>query len=336
MRLHIVDGGGFLHRAWHATTNVASKPEAPAALRAFSSMLEKIEFENRAEIRGVVAFDLPGPTWRHAMFPAYKANRKPPDDALRALMPYFPSVAEARGWIPVSADGYEADDVIATLARSVNQKGMKVVIHASDKDLMALVNPLTTQVDAVRGVVFDEAGVLAKMKVPPSRIADLLAVRGDDGDGVPGVPGAGDKTAAELVAQYASIEDMIAANPRIRGKYPLAGPGADALRLSRALVELAHAKTMTPPNLARRSPFGPLPGEARRPALLQWLLNEHGRPPWSPGDPFWANGLVNGVGEYDYHERTAMLEYMGGQCRHEAEWFGYRAAKDFAERRRRP
>jgi DNA polymerase-1 len=233
--LHLVDGHGLGHRAYHA----AGGRGALQAVGIFSSMLDSLERNHRPH-RAVVVFDVNARNWRHDLYPKYKADRPRPEVELCKAMPRWKPLAAALGWPVLSARGYEADDVIATLVTWATSAGWSCVVHASDKDLHQLVGEQVRQVTG-HGAELDAAGVEAKLGVPPGRVADYLALCGDKGDSVPGVPGCGAKGAAKLCREHATIEDVIRANPRLCAKYPLASPdGADNLRLSRRLVELVR------------------------------------------------------------------------------------------------
>jgi DNA polymerase-1 len=233
--LHLVDGNGYLHRAYHASTGRGPV----AAVAVYTQMLDKLEREQQPQ-RAAVVLDARGRTWRHELYAEYKATRPPMDAALVAQLDRFGPATRALGWPVISIRGFEADDVIATLASRARDRGWPVRVHASDKDLLALVDDLVHQVDA-RGAELGPAEVERKLGVPPGRVADWLAICGDASDNIPGVAGAGEKTAAELVRRFADVESLIAANPKIRGRYPLSTlEGVEALRMSRRLVELAR------------------------------------------------------------------------------------------------
>lgn len=342
--LHIVDGGGFLHRAYHATAGRGPT----AGLQAFQGMLDKLERTHQPR-RAVVAMDSRGRTWRHELFAEYKAGRPPAPPELIAQMPRFGPLAQALGWPVVAAAGLEADDLVAAAVEVGRAAGMPVMIHAADKDLLQLVGPDVRQVDDVRGLTWDAATVESRLGVPPDRLADYLALRGDPGDNVPGLPGVGEKTAAELVRQYSDLEALIAANPKVRGKYPAAGAGAELLRLSRRLVELdaiaaaPHVGAIDRLVIGRRDQAAireltapPRPPEQLGLAGVAPPAAPAGRalPVSDPGPgptaaaPYWA-GLMDVDARELLEERAAIREYCGGQDRAAAE----RAAFDEVGRR---
>lgn len=333
--LHVVDGGGFVYRAYHATAGRGPT----AGLQAFAGMLDRLERTHRPT-RAVVAMDSRGRTWRHELFAEYKAGRPPAPPDLAAQLPRFAPLAQALGWPVAAAAGLEADDLIAAAVEVGRAAGVPVVIHAADKDLLQLVGPGVHQVDDVRGLIWDAGVVEARLGVPPARLADYLALRGDTSDNVPGLPGVGEKTAADLLRQFPDLEALIAANPKVRGKHPAAGAGAELLRLSRRLVELdaiaaaPHVGALERLVIGRRDQAAireltapPRPPEqlglagvapAAAPAGRSGPVSD--RPPVPPAaaEPYWA-GLLDVDAREDLEERAAIREYLGGQDRPAAE-----------------
>ena len=249
-RLHVVDGHGYIFRAHFGLMNTSSRSERKevrlstkegrptGALYVFARMLIRLLEDVRPE-RIAVVFDAGRRSFRSDIFPEYKANRPPAPDDLAVQMPTFRPLVEAMGWPVLAIEGVEADDVVATLASDARKRGWETVIYSADKDLMQLVGEDIAVIDAMRALTYTREAVIEKFGVPPERVADFLALRGDTSDNIPGVHGVGDKTAADLVNQYPSIEAMIAGNPKIRGKFPLSDPAQiERLRVSRKLVEL--------------------------------------------------------------------------------------------------
>ena len=250
-RLYIFDGHGYIFRAHYGLMS-SSRGERKevrlstaegmptGALYVFSRMLLRFHDDVRPA-RIAVVFDSGRDSFRKQVYPEYKANRSAPPEDLAIQMPRFRPMVEAMGWPVLAIPGVEADDVVATLARRARARGWEVIILSADKDLMQLVGDGVAVVDAMRQHTYTREAVIEKFGVPPERLADFLALRGDTSDNIPGVHGVGDKTAAELVNAYPDIEAMIAGNPRVRGKFPLADPELAAkLRISRRLVELDY------------------------------------------------------------------------------------------------
>jgi DNA polymerase-1 len=220
--LHLVDGSGQFHRAFHAIRGLATSRGLPTnATYGFTTMLRKL-LEDEKPSHVAVLFDPPGKTLRHDEYAEYKANRPKMDDALAMQVPYIHRVCEAFRLPVIEVRGYEADDVIATLARQAVGRGLKVVVVSSDKDLLQLVDDDVLVLNPGRegsgATLFDRKGVEAKWGVPPERIVDVLSLVGDAIDNVPGVPGIGDKGARDLVREYGSLEAVLARAGEIKRK----------------------------------------------------------------------------------------------------------------------
>ena len=239
-RLYILDSHGQLYASYYAIRNLSSpKGEPTNATFGFLATLLKILREERPDYL-VACFDTPGPTHRHEAFAAYKAQRKPmPDDLV-------PQVARVRGilglmGIPVvEAPGYEADDCIAALAARARKAGLEVVVCSRDKDLEQLVGDGVTMLDTKTFEHLDPEGIRKRRGVAPAQTIDVLALAGDASDNVPGVPGIGEKTAVKLVAEYGSLDALLARADEVKGKMGerLRDHRADALQ-SRTLVTLS-------------------------------------------------------------------------------------------------
>jgi DNA polymerase-1 len=216
--LYLIDGSSFLYRAFHALpplTNAAGEPTG--ALFGVVNMLRKVMKEDRPEHLAFV-FDAPGKTFRDDLFVDYKANRPPMPEDLRVQIEPLLKIVEAMGVPILREPGVEADDVIGTLARQGRAAGMDVVISTSDKDLTQLVEPGIVWLNTMTGERLDSAGVAIKFGVPPERIIDYLALMGDSVDNIPGVDKCGPKTAAKWLAQYDTLENVIAHASEVGGK----------------------------------------------------------------------------------------------------------------------
>ena len=218
--LLLVDGSSYLYRAFHAMPDLRnSLGEPTGAIYGVLNMLRRLDSDYKAQdiTYKACVFDAKGKTFRDDWFPEYKANRPSmPDDLRLQIEPIHTGVA-ACGWPILMVDGVEADDVIGTLARQASAQGFKVVISTGDKDLAQLVDTQVTLVNTMSNELLDEAGVLAKFGVPPERIVDYLALIGDTVDNVPGVPKVGPKTAVKWLAQYGSLDGVMAAATDIGG-----------------------------------------------------------------------------------------------------------------------
>jgi DNA polymerase-1 len=242
--VHLVDGSGQFHRAFHAIHGLATSRGLPTnATYGFTTMLRKLLQDEKPE-HVAVLFDPPGRTFRHEQYQEYKANRPKMDDDLAVQLPYIRRVCEAFRLPIIEVAGFEADDAIATLAEQAVASGFEVVIVTADKDMLQLVSEhvrvLNPGREGTGAVVVDEKAVEEKWGVPPARVVDVLALVGDAVDNVPGVPGIGDKGARDLVREFGSVEGALANADKVkRAAYRegLKGHAADAL-LSKQLVTL--------------------------------------------------------------------------------------------------
>ncbi len=215
--LLLVDGSSYLYRAFHALPELKNgKGEPTGAIYGVANMLRRLSADYRANAR-VCVFDAKGRTFRDDAYPEYKATRAPmPDDLARQIEPLIETV-KALGWPVLSVEGVEADDVIATLTEQARKRGWQCVISTGDKDLAQLVNPQVRLVNTMSNETLDEEGVIRKFGVPADRIVDYLALVGDTVDNVPGVAKVGPKTAVKWIAQYGSLDAVMARASEIGG-----------------------------------------------------------------------------------------------------------------------
>ncbi len=207
-RIIIIDGSGYIFRAYYAITRLSTSKGLPTnAVYGFVNMLMKV-LEDEKPTKLAITFDTGKKTFRKEMFPAYKANRAaPPED----LVPQFDLIQRAVdcfGIPRLQLDGFEADDVIATVVDRAEKDGYRVEIITGDKDLMQLVNDTTTIYDTMKGKRIGIAEVREKFQVGPEQVVDMLALMGDSSDNIPGVRGIGPKTAAELITQFGSLQGI--------------------------------------------------------------------------------------------------------------------------------
>ncbi len=206
--LYLLDGSGFIFRAYHSLPPLTGPGGTPlGAVYGFVNILNKLVSGMGAHYIAVV-FDAARKTFRNDIYPEYKAHRPAtPED----LIPQFAIVREATealNLMQLEKPGFEADDIIATLTFRATQEGMNVVIVSSDKDLMQLVAPNISLLDPIKMKTLGEAEVMEKFGVPPKMVRDFLALTGDASDNVPGVPGIGSKTAAELLLKFGSLDEL--------------------------------------------------------------------------------------------------------------------------------
>jgi len=216
--LLLIDGSGYLFRAYHALPKLTNTQGEPTgAVVGVLAMLRKLIEAQRPQFIGVV-FDAPGQTFRDRIFPAYKAQRPPMPDELRAQIEPLQAVVRAMGLPLLVIPDVEADDVIGTLATQAAAQGIPTLISTADKDLAQLVDARITLVNTMTDTLLDRAGVIAKFGVPPERIIDYLSLVGDTADNVPGVPKCGPKTAVKWLQDYGDLDGVIANADRVSGK----------------------------------------------------------------------------------------------------------------------
>ncbi|MBC8132557.1 MAG: hypothetical protein H7X95_06215, partial [Deltaproteobacteria bacterium] len=237
--LYVVDAFNFLYRAFHALPPlVTSKGTPTGAVYGLCQMLLRIEREHRPTHLCTV-FDSPGQNFRHHLYSGYKADRPPMAPELAVQMELVHRVIDAFGIQTLAVPQFEADDVIATVARLGVKAGMRVVICSSDKDLMQLCGGDIWVLDTMKNRMIGAPEVLEKFGVPPERVGDVLALMGDSIDSVPGVEGIGPKTAADLINRYGSLTALLEHATEIKGKRGQALVAArEAVLLSRQLVQL--------------------------------------------------------------------------------------------------
>jgi DNA polymerase-1 len=241
----LVDGSGYIFRAYHAIRFEPRTPEGVHvnAVYGFCAMLWKLVKEMKPEEKPThlaVVFDKSEKTFRTEMYKDYKAHRPPPPDD---LIPQFPLIREAvRAFeIPcVELAGYEADDLIATYARMACEAGATATIVSSDKDLMQLVNECTVMYDTMKDVKIGIPQVMEKFGVAPDKVIEVQSLIGDSTDNVPGVPGIGPKTAAELINTFGDLESVLARASEIKQEKRRQSliDNAEAARISKKLVTL--------------------------------------------------------------------------------------------------
>lgn len=237
--LYLIDAHGYLHRAYHALPPLTnSKGEPVGALFGFARMLTKIVRQNRPDLL-VVCFDDAAPTFRHHAYADYKAHRKEIDAELKFQLPLARDMVEAWGLPQAVLPGYEADDLIATLAETGSKEGYAVVVVTADKDALQLVGGNIAVLNEQKGVLYDEEGVKRKYGFRPDQMVDYFALLGDSSDNVPGVPGVGEKTATHLIQSFKSLDGVYSHLDEVKGsvKEKLRAHEKEA-RLSRDLVVL--------------------------------------------------------------------------------------------------
>jgi DNA polymerase-1 len=237
--LYLVDGSSYLYRAFHALPNLTnSRGEPTGALLGVANMLKRLLNEADPEYIAVV-FDAKGPTFRHELYPEYKANRPPMPPELRRQVEAILEFTGLLGLPLLQVEGVEADDVIGTLARRAEDQGLRCVISTGDKDMAQLVSSRTTLTNTMTDTDMDRAGVQAKFDVAPEQIVDWLALTGDKSDNIPGVEKCGPKTAAKWLHTWESLDRIIEHADEVGGKIGENLRAAlDQLPLSRELATI--------------------------------------------------------------------------------------------------
>ena len=216
--LVLIDGSSYLYRAFYALPGLTAPSGQPTgAIYGVLMMLHKLIKDERPNLLGIV-FDAPGKTFRHELFPEYKANRaRTPEDLIIQIEPLLAAIANL-GLPLLRVNGVEADDVIGTLAKEAEQRGMNTLIATSDKDFTQLVSDKITLLDTMKNRLTDRSGVIEKFGLPPEQIIDFLTLSGDASDNIPGVPTVGPKTAVKWLQQYSSLAGVIEHAEEISGK----------------------------------------------------------------------------------------------------------------------
>jgi len=207
--LYLIDGSSYIFRAFYGVRQFLSNSKGlpTNALYGFVTMLRKVIREEQPDYLAVV-FDSKEKTFRHKMYPDYKGNRDKPPDDLIPQFPYFTPVVEAFNIVCLKQDGFEADDIIGTLAQKGEKAGLEVVIVSGDKDMMQLVTPNVHMLDTMKGKRFEANDVIEKFTVPPDKVIEVMGLMGDSSDNIPGVAGVGPKTAGDLINKFGSIKNL--------------------------------------------------------------------------------------------------------------------------------
>ncbi len=241
----LVDGSGYIFRAYHALPPIARKSDGLQlnAVFGFCNMLWKLLRDMKPEEKPThlaVVFDLSERTFRTEMYPQYKAHRPDPPDDLRPQFPLIRQAVQAFDLPCLEQKGFEADDLIATYVREACEAGATATIVSSDKDLMQLVNDCVVMFDTMKDKRIGRAEVIEKFGVPPEKVIEVQALIGDSTDNVPGVPGIGVKTAAQLIGEYGDLETLLERASEIKQekRRQTLIENAEKARLSKKLVTL--------------------------------------------------------------------------------------------------
>jgi DNA polymerase-1 len=238
--LYVVDAHSLIFQVFHAIPEMSAPDGRPTnAVFGFTRDLLRLVDEKRADYV-IAAFDTPKATFRDAMYPAYKATRSPMPDNLRPQIDMIRQVVSAMGVPLVECDGFEADDVIATVVAQAAGRDVATFICTGDKDARQLLGPRVSIYNLRKDLVFDAAALAADWGIRPDQVVDLLAMTGDSVDNVPGIDGVGPKTAATLLQEFGTLDNVLANVDRVSGKKRQENlrAGADTAHRARELVVL--------------------------------------------------------------------------------------------------
>jgi DNA polymerase I len=207
--VYLVDGSSYVHRAYHAIRNLSNSKGLPTnAVFGFSRMILKLLEEEKPSYLAVV-LDAKGPTFRHRIFKDYKATRPPMPEDLQVQIPYIREILVALNVKVLEREGYEADDVIGTLARMGEESGYDVVVISGDKDFRQILSPAVALWDTMKNRRLDHDAFIKEYGLNPKQMIDVMGLSGDVSDNIPGVKGIGEKTALSLVKQFGSLEEVL-------------------------------------------------------------------------------------------------------------------------------
>ena len=245
-RLFLIDGSALAYRAYFAFIRnplINSKGENTSAVFGFTNSVLKILRDEKPDYMAVV-FDTKAPTFRHEIFKDYKSTRAKMPPEMSEQLPRIRQVSEGMNLPILEVDGFEADDLIGTLAKRAKKEGLEVILVTGDKDFLQLVDEDVRVLNPRRGgeepELLDTRGVEEKLGVPPEKVTELLALMGDTSDNVPGIPGVGEKTALELIKEFGSLEKVLKNADKVKKKNVRKGlqEHADLARLSKRLVTI--------------------------------------------------------------------------------------------------
>ncbi|MDD4939389.1 MAG: DNA polymerase I [Candidatus Omnitrophica bacterium] len=241
-KLFLIDATAFCYRAFYAISGLATSYGQPTnAVYGFVNMLNKVLKDKKPELLAV-CFDVSRDTFRTKKFADYKIKRPPMPDGLSSQLPIIKQIISAYGIAIFEKKGYEADDIIATLTRMAREKGMSATIISSDKDILQLVDEETTVFSPYKdeGVNYDKEKVRERFGVPAEKIIDIVALMGDEVDNIPGIKGIGEKTAAALIKEFGSVDNLLQNKEKIKAEKVRTAvmDNVETIKLNRELAEL--------------------------------------------------------------------------------------------------
>ena len=240
MDLYLIDGNSYFYRAFHAIRSLTNSKGFPTnAIYGFTNMIFKIIREKKPGAIAIV-FDSPVPTERHRIYEQYKAHRPEMPSDLALQIPFMKEIIKAFNMPAFEMPGYEADDIICTIAKKAAAQGAGVFIVSGDKDMMQAVGNGIRIYDPMKDVIIDEAYVVERFALPPERVPELMALTGDASDNIPGVKGIGEKTARELLLKSGGLDEILndpekVKNERLR---KMITDSLENIKLSRTLATI--------------------------------------------------------------------------------------------------
>jgi DNA polymerase-1 len=214
-KIFLIDGSSYVYRAFYAIRHLATSDGFPTnAVYGFTTMILKVINDYKPDYMAIV-FDTKEPTFRDEIYPEYKANRSQAPDELIMQIPHIKKVVEAFNIPSIEKHGFEADDIIGTIARMAEKKGFDTVIITGDKDMVQLVSDKVTLLDTMKNKTTGVNEVKERFGVTPDKVIDIFGLSGDTSDNIPGVPGIGEKTAMELIKEFGSVENLIKSADKI-------------------------------------------------------------------------------------------------------------------------
>jgi len=213
--VYLVDGSSYIHRAYHAIRGLSNSKGLPTnAIFGFTRMLIKL-LEDKSPDYVAVAFDVKGPTFRHEIFEDYKANRPPMPEDMAVQIPYIREVVAGLNVKALEKEGYEADDIIGTIAVLAKNEGLNVVIVSGDKDFRQILSGKALMWDPMYDRQVDYDTIKRDYALEPEQIIEVMALSGDSVDNIPGIPGVGEKTALGLIQEFHSVENLFANTDKV-------------------------------------------------------------------------------------------------------------------------
>ncbi len=238
--IYLLDGSSYIHRAYHAIRNLQNAKGFPTnAIFGFTKMILKLLSDKKPD-RLAIVFDAKGPTFRHEIYEDYKANRPPMPQDMVVQLPFIWSVVKNLGITMLQESGYEADDIIGTLARVGEAEGFDVVVISGDKDFRQLIRPRVSMWDTMKDKITDYDSLKGTYGFEPEKFIDVMGLSGDSSDNIPGVRGVGEKTAVALVQEFGSLIGVFERLDEIKKKKlkETLGVSRDVALLSRKLVTI--------------------------------------------------------------------------------------------------